>query len=245
MPIDYKMDQRYALVGKTRSGKTRFAMVLAGMFAQYLYYPWQIWWIDTKGDLADLVALRQFGFRNGASNRDMNSVGARPGALYFHIEPASYDDAQSVITQAQIIFAASMQRARSERMDYNNVLVIVDEYVAVVPSTRSPGAALKDIFQRGGGMKTGIIGCTQEPVYVPRQLISQATHVFLFNLTLDYDLERIRKMFPWYIPPLQRGDEFGFWHVDVDHEMEPQYYRNQFEWFESVKIDVPVVEAAS
>lgn len=238
------MSQRYALVGKTRSGKTRFAMVLAGMFAQYLYYPWQIWWIDTKGDLEDLNALRQFGFRNGANDRDMRSVGARPGALYFHIEPTNYLNPESVIDQAQAVFAASMQRAKAEKMTYNNVLVVVDEYVAVVPSTRSPGAALKDVFQRGGGMKTGIVGCTQEPTYVPRQLLSQATHIFIFNLTFDYDIDRIRKMYPFYTPPVERGDLYGFYHVYVDgSDRDVNYYRSQYDWWESVDIEVPVAVA--
>ena len=239
--ITFNMSQRYALVGKTRSGKTRFAILLAGLFAQHLSPPWEIWVIDTKGDLSDLQALRQFGFRNGASQRDMQSVGAIPGALYFHIEPLQYQDEQSVVQQAQVIFAAAMRRKDVERMPYNNVLVVVDEYVSVVPSTRSPGPALKDIFQRGGGLKTGIIGLTQEPAYVPRQLISQATHAFLFNLTLDYDIERIRKMYSFYEPPANRGDEYGFWHVQLDSSAEPTYYKNQFEWWQNLEIDVPVV----
>ncbi len=239
MAIEYKMDMRYALVGKTRSGKSRFAMVLAGMFAQFLYPPWQIWWIDTKGDLDDLLTLRQFGFRNGASARDMGTPGGVPGAIYFHIEPTDYNDEQSVIQQAQLIFAASMTRGRADKIPFNSILVIVDEYVQVVPSTRNPGAALKDIFQRGGGLKTGIIGLTQEPVYVPRQLISQATHAFLFNLSLDYDIDRIKKMFPWYETPLSRGDEYGFWHIFIDGSDGPQYYHNQFEWFESTDIEIP------
>lgn len=234
------MWQRNALVGKTRSGKTRFAIAMAGMYAQYLYYPYQIWWIDTKGDLDDLVALREFGFRNGASNQDMKTAGSIPGAIYFHIEPTDYTDDQSVVRQAQLIFAAAMQRGTQEKMDFNNVLVVVDEYVSVVPSQRSAGAALKDIFQRGGGKKSGIIGCTQEPTNIPRQLISQATHLFLFNLTYDYDIDRIRKMVPLYSPPIERGDEHGFYHVYVDGpSREIEYFRNQFEWWEQVDIKVP------
>lgn len=220
-------------------------MVLAGMFAQYLYYPWQIWWIDTKGDIADLVALRQFGFRNGAVTKDMNSQGARPGALYFHIEPTDYLDTASVISQAQIIFAAAMQRGRNERMDYNNVLVVIDEYVAVVPSERSAGAALKDIFQRGGGMKTGVIGCTQEPVSIPRQLISQATHLFVFNLTFDYDIKRMKSFIPEYSPPMERGDDYGFYHVTLEGAKNVQYYKNQYEWFQNVDMEIPYELVAS
>ena len=244
MAVRFLMEQRYALVGKTRSGKTRFAIALGGLFAQYLYPPWEIWWIDTKGDLDDLTALREFGFRNGASPRDLATPGAIPGALYWHIEPIDPSDEMSVINQAQIIFRAAMQRARQEEIDFNNILVVVDEYVSVVPSSRSAGAALKDIFQRGGGLKTGIVGLTQEPSFVPRQLISQATHVFLFNLTLDYDIDRIRKMFPWYEPPFKRGDDHGFYHVEVDSNDPPEYFRNQYEWWENLNIDVPLLEVA-
>jgi hypothetical protein len=243
--IEYNLYQRYALVGKTRSGKTRFGITLAGMFAQYLYYPYQIWWIDTKGSLEDLGTLRQFGFRNGASSQDMKSQGAIPGALYFHIEPTDYTDDQSVVRQAQLIFAASMRRAQTERMDYNNVLLVVDEYTSVVPSTRSPGSALKDVFARGGGMKCGIIGLTQEPSFVPRQLISQATHLFLFSLSLDYDIDRIKKMIPTYVPPIERGDPYGFWHIYLDDTtQQTEYFHNQMEWYEQVDIEVPLVLAS-
>jgi hypothetical protein len=242
--IEYNMSQRYAMIGKTRSGKTRFAIVIAGMFAQHLYPPWQIWWIDTKGDLDDLTALRSFGFRNGASKRDMQGFGAIPGALYFHLEPTDYTDSQSVINQAQYVFGYAMQRSSAERMPFNNVLCIVDEYVAVVPSARNPGAALKDILQRGGGMKTGLIGLTQEPVYVPRQLVSQATHIFLFNLTYEYDIEWVKRIYKQYEPPLRRGDGYGFFHIYVDGtEQEVNYYKNQFEWFESVDIEIPLAIA--
>jgi hypothetical protein len=241
LAVEYNMSQRYAMIGKTRSGKTRFAIVIAGMYAQHLWPPWEIWWIDTKGDLDDLNALRQFGFRNGANMQDMRSPGAIPGAFYFHIEPVDYGDPESVINQAQSVFAYAMQRGNNERMAFNNVLVVVDEYVAVVPSSRSPGAALKDILQRGGGMKTGLIGLTQEPVYVPRQLVSQATHIFLFNLTYEYDIEWVRRIYRGYEPPLARGDGYGFYHIFVDGlQQEVTYYRNQFEWFENVDIEIPL-----
>lgn len=245
MAIEYNMSQRYAMIGKTRSGKTRFAIVIAGMYAQYLHPPWEIWWIDTKGDLDDLNALRSFGFRNGASKSDMQSRGSIPGAVYFHLEPTDYSDASSVINQAQLIFAYAMQRSNADRLPFNNVLVVVDEYVAVVPSSRSPGSALKDILQRGGGMKTGLIGLTQEPVYVPRQLVSQATHIFLFNLTYEYDIDWVRKIYKGYEPPARRGDQWGFFHLYVDGssgggQQQVEYYRNQYEWFENVNIDVPV-----
>jgi hypothetical protein len=244
--IEYNMTQRYALVGKTRSGKTRFAITLAGMFAQYLYYPFEQWWIDTKGSLEDLNTLRQFGFRNGASPQDMKSQGAIPGALYFHLEPTDYTDDLSVVRQAQTIFAAAMRRAQNERLDYNNLLITVDEYTSVVPSTRSPGSALKDVFARGGGLKTGIIGCTQEPSFVPRQLISQASHLFLFSLSLDYDIDRIRKMVPSYVPPIERGDPYGLYHVYLDGtNQEIEYFHHQMEWYESINIEVPTYLVAS
>lgn len=46
MPVaQLRPQDRYALVGKTRSGKTALAMVLAGTFARTLAAPWEVWWI--------------------------------------------------------------------------------------------------------------------------------------------------------------------------------------------------------
>lgn len=225
-----KPNDRYAFVGKTRSGKTAQAMVLAGSFARALPPPWEVWWVDTKLDPDDLKALRKWGFRNASSVRDRTESGGLVNALYFRVEPKS-DSEDSVVEQAQEIFQAAYRR--------KHVLVVVDEYVHVCYSARSAGASLLDIFQRGGGRQVGLIGLTQEPVYVPRQLISQATHVCLFSLTYQNDIKYVRNICPIYTPPISVGDPYGFYWSWVDGHADWDYYKDQRTWYDQLEIAKP------
>lgn len=214
---------RYCLIGKTRSGKTALAMVLAGTFARILAPPWQVWWIETKHDPNDIVALRQWGFRNAASESDQQTSSIR-NAFYFIVESGDL----SVVEQAQQIFRSAYDR--------KHVIIVVDEYVQVVPSQQSAGAALLDVFQRGGGRNVGLIGLTQEPVYIPRQLKSQATHLVMLSLTYDTDIEHVQKMVRQYRNPLSMGDKYGFWWKWADGGGEVVYYPNQRLWYEQLSV---------
>jgi len=208
-------------------------MVLAGTMAIALRNTdWQVWMLTTKGDPNDLVDWRKWGFRNYAAPKDRETT-LLPNALYFRIDVknAKGEDV-SQIDQAQRIFNAAYLRQR--------VICIVDEYVSVVTSTRNAGQSLLDIFQRGGGRTVGLIGLTQEPVYVPRQLISQATHIFLFTLTHTYDIKYASTICPNYIPPSTRGDPYGFYYKWVDGPSnEWMYYQNQKEWYKDLGIAMP------
>ena len=239
MPISQlRPNERYAFVGKTRSGKTALAMVLAGTFARTLPPPWEVWWVDTKGDPSDIAALRRWGFRNGVSKKDRSpEAGGLKNALYFRIEShTKTGDELNVPDQAQAIFAQAYSR--------KHVLVVVDEYVQVVYSKVTAGSALMDIFQRGGGRQVGLIGLTQEPVYVPRQLISQATHVCLLSLTYQADIKYVKNLCPVYVPPNKVGDPYGFWWSWVDGHGEWDYYKDQSVWFDKLEAAKPVSEGS-
>lgn len=229
----FKPNERFALIGKTRSGKTSLAMTLSGTFALSLWTTdWQVWMLDTKGDPDDLTGWREWGFRNIASDNDQ-ATSLLKNALYFRIDTK---DAQgndiSVVDQCQVIINAAYERG--------NVILVIDEYVSVVASRQEPGKPLKDVFQRGGGRKVGLIGLTQEPVFVPRQLLSQATHIFLFTLTYDYDIEWAKKICKSYVPPATRGDVHGFWYKWVDGPSNRwQYYPHQKAWYEDLRIAMP------
>lgn len=229
----FKPNDRYAMIGKTRSGKSLLSMVLAGTMAMALAAtPWEVWVLETKGDPNDLVTWRRWGFRNAASPQDQDTSVLK-NALYFRIDSkdANGNDV-SVKEQAQAIINAAYTRGQ--------VVIVVDEYVSVVMSARSAGAPLLDVFQRGGGRTVGLIGLTQEPVYVPRQLLSQATHVFMFTLTHEYDLDWAKKICPGYVPPSARGDIHGFYYKWIDGPTnEWRYYAHQKAWYNSMGIMLP------
>ena len=228
MPIaQLKPNDRYALVGKTRSGKTMLAMVLAGTFARALPPPWEVWWLDTKNDPKDLKDLRKWGFRNAASEQDLTTSMIR-NAKYFYIESNEEHYDPSTVEQVQEICRLAYSRKK--------VIVVIDEYVQAVPSQRNAGDALLNIFQRGGGRDVGLIGLTQEPKYIPRQLISQATHSVLLSVTYGYDVEYLQAIDKAYQSPNKLGDPYGFWWRWNDGGGELTYYPNQKVWYEQVKV---------
>lgn len=217
-------NDRFCLIGKTGSGKTALAMVLAGTFARILPPPWQVWWIDTKHDPDDIAALRKWGFTNAASTQDRDNSNIK-NALYFII-PSGKD--ADVVEASQAVFRAAYAR--------RHVVLVVDEYVQVVPSSVNAGAALLDVFQRGRGRQVGLIGLTQEPVYVPRQLKSQATHLIMLSLTYATDIEHVHKMVPEYTNPQSFGDTYGFYWKWSDGHGEVVYYPNQRVWYDQLDV---------
>jgi energy-coupling factor transporter ATP-binding protein EcfA2 len=226
-----KPNERYALVGKTRSGKTALAMVLAGTFAMALPDPWEVWWIDTKNDDKDLRALRKWGFRNAASEAD-RETSLVPNAIYWRVESHS-DSGEDLSTIDQVGVILEMAYRR------RNVLIVIDEYAQVVPSARNAGKPLLDVFQRGGGRDVGLIGLTQEPVFVPRQLLSQATHLVLLNLSFQRDIDYIKQFCPQYVKPASIGDTHGFYWSWVDGAADWTYYPHQRDWYNSLQVQIP------
>lgn len=178
--VTFTTSDRLALVGKTRSGKTVATIVLVTMMLPFVYppvskLPFEIWWIDTKGDKKDYRRLLKWGFREVS-----RAPKGWPRKL-FVVRSTNPSDELSVAKQVQAIAWRASKRG--------NVILVIDEYVSCVMSSRSMGAGLKNVSQRGGGLHVGLIGGTQEPVGVPRQLLSQATHEFLFNVTFRRDVE--------------------------------------------------------
>jgi hypothetical protein len=232
MPIaTLKPNDRYAFVGKTRSGKTALAMVLAGTFARTLSSPWEVWWIDTKNDPKDIAALRKWGFRNGAEPEDRKPErGGLMNASYFKI--VENQGGASTVDQVQYYC--------QQAYDRGHVIIVIDEYVQAVPSIKNAGQSLLNVFQRGGGKNVGLIGLTQEPVYVPRQLISQATHLCLLSLTYEADIKYVRNLCPTYVPPIKVGDPYGFYWSWVDGSGEWDYYTNQAAWYNQLDVAKPL-----
>lgn len=211
MAIKLSTSDRYAFIGKTRSGKTFATTALCALLLPWQYpavdangkkrkKPWQIWWVETKGAGKDIGRLYKWGFRPASAAPDDWP------RLLFKVRAVNREDELSVSKQVQALCWRASDRG--------NVILVIDEYVSVCHSSRSTGAGLKNVFQRGGGLHCGLIGGTQEPVGIPRQLVSQATHAFLLNVTYQHDVDWCNELCPSYGegPP----DPYGFWYRWLD-----------------------------
>jgi hypothetical protein len=218
---DINFNQRFAVVGKTRSGKSTYALILACLLVPFVKKTKnsdvEVWWADTKHDPRDIEALKKWGFTTDPK--------AKSNYRLFHIV-GNKEEKVKQWESAQKLFQAAYERC--------GVLVVVDEYRQVVPNTVNAGDDLLDLFTRGGGRGAGVIGETQEPVYVPRQLLSQATHQMFFDLSYPNDIKRIQEFYaPYDRPLITRGNNHGFFHVAVDYDGLGVYYPHVRNWVES------------
>jgi energy-coupling factor transporter ATP-binding protein EcfA2 len=202
----YAPYQRFAVVGKTGSGKTFFTVVLACLLIPADDPDWQVWWLDSKHDPKDAAMLRKWGFgKKGSSRKHIRLEGAYP----------AYD----------------AQRYAQLALDRGNVLLVADEYKHISISARRAGPGLEGVHLRGRSLNVGLVSQTQEPVEVPRQHLSQCAHVFLFDLSYPADQKYARSLFPAYERP---RDVHGFYHAYIDGGAVWRYYPHVKAWHDAV-----------
>lgn len=228
--IELKPNDRYTLIGKTGSGKTQFTTTLATTIVAEINEktdgdPWHVWWCDTKGDPADIARLRKWGYV-----RVKRLVDNKPDGpelyRYFKLEPTD-PNAENCSAEANLTAKAAYAHGR--------VLYVADEFVQVIQSSRRMGRPLQDLHQRGRGRMVGFMGQTQEPVDIPRQLISQATHLFIFNLTHQRDIDYVRNFHKDYVLPLEMGYEHGMWYRHIDGTTGWRFFKHERDFYEWIK----------
>ncbi len=191
---------RYVVLGKTGTGKTFASLYLARYIGDAQTSPrWRFVFIDTKGVTEDRRRAQKLGFKS-VKLKDL----AKSSEKYIIVSLSS-DEKSSIKDKAARVFRWAYRR--------QYVMVIVDEYTQVVESKMNAGEDLLNIFTRGRGRHVGIIGDTQEPVGIPRQLFSQASHVFIFRLWAANDIKAVKEVFSQYEPPRQ---SHGFYYRWVD-----------------------------
>lgn len=217
MSVTIAPNHRIAIVGKSGSGKSHMAVILACVLVPADEDTWQVWWLDTKGDIRDQDMLRRWGF-----TQDMPGPGARKLILL-------HDDTDDVVSLRVNWWC-------QQALKRHNVLVVIDEYSHACMSSRRAGPGIAGIFKRGRGLNVGIIGATQEPVDIPRVLFSQAYHVLLFDLFYERDIEYIQKMCRVYERPPDT-DPYGFYWGAVESRARWQYYRHVRAWHDTLTDD--------
>lgn len=95
--------------------------------------------------------------------------------------------------------------------------VVVDELMNVCPSPFNMPEYLKGIYTRGRELGVTAWACTQRPIGVPNVCISEATHLFIFDLNLPQDRKKIVEVSG--IPTLmKRPGKRNFWYFKTGED---------------------------
>ena len=203
--IRYSPAQRWAVLGKSGSGKTFATVLVAAALVPFSSRDWQVWWLDSKHDPDDLALLHRWGYRP-AMEREARATPRR----IFDLRGSR----AAVHEQAQLISARALE--------VGGVLLVYDEYGQLVKSKVDAGVEIENVHKRGRGLDVGSIGGVQEPAYCPRYLFSQANHLLIGSLTHLRDVKIARELNPRYAPgwPEERPDTVpdphGFWLKHLD-----------------------------
>ena len=209
MAVVMAPNHRYSIIGKTGSGKTIFTIVLVCLLVGPDDPVWEVWWLDSKRDPRDQALLRKWGFGRTKSRK------------LIVLDPAD----GPIPVQANDLAAKAIAR--------KNVLIVHDEYKHQCQSSIKAGYGIEDCHLRGRGLNVGQCGETQEPVYVPRQLLSQATHLYLFDLTYPKDIQYARTLCATYERP---PDPYGFYYCHIDGDAVWRYYPHVKAWYDTITL---------
>lgn len=232
LKLQLRANDRYAVIGKSNSGKTSFAARLAiylkvALMQYNIANPdmpqWKIVGLDTKMSDDDVELFDAMG--QITDNPQKLFIKEQVGRVW---QPPT--ERSKRLTKEEIVLAS--QYIFGEAYERTHVVVYIDEYKSVVVNARDAGSNLEDIFSRGRGKRVGLIGTTQEPVYVPRQLLSQATHVFLFDLYYPRDIEVARELCPEYERP---PHPHGFFYLNTDKRHPWVYFENYQMFFQMLQ----------
>ena len=95
----------------------------------------------------------------------------------------------------------------------------IDELMGVGNATRFP-KFYKACLTRGRELGISVWSCTQRPATIPIISMSEATHLFIFNLAMKKDRERIAEI-AGHGNFLQTPGKFVFWYFDTTKEAAP------------------------
>jgi energy-coupling factor transporter ATP-binding protein EcfA2 len=226
----YAPNDRISFVGKSGSGKTTAAICVACALVPHSETGpddgWEIWWIDSCQKEDDIKTLKQWGFDRGFNTRRGRRSNRR---LLTITEPDTGDkDGIPLWQQCDDICKRALKRRR--------VLLCVDEYSHVKLSTRRTGPQLGNVHKRGRGLGVGLLGLTQEPVEIPRQLLSQAVHLHLHDVSYPADIKYAKTLYAGYghNATAERPDRpphpHGFYSAHIDGAAIWTYYRSIGQW---------------
>lgn len=205
-----RFDQRLLIAGMTRSGKSELARYL---FAQMRV---RRVLVDPKREWALGVGIPRHDLAAQTMEDAITEVEAIDWTLpVVHVAPAwlgkrGHRDAARY--QLEALFARIMRIP-------GDLHVWIDEGYGVSSATWAP-AGLIELEVAGGGRHKGTTTCTQRPVNVAKELLTEASHLFLFGPLDKEDVREVLRGCSSFLPP-ERALElmaaqplYGYLYVD-------------------------------
>jgi DNA helicase HerA-like ATPase len=197
--MQIQFNQRVAIFGKTRSGKSYFAKSLL------LSYP-RICVHDRKHEHFDLIQRYHFSPVKTPEELILAIQKNKKRIIYQPADPST-EDFDEV---CRIIFATG------------NICLVVDEAASYVSATKIP-FWFGEILRLGALRGIGVISISQRPRAIHNTIISESEYIFAFRLHLKTDRDKLREVIGEEVETLRQMPYYHFmvWDGDEVRYCEP------------------------
>lgn len=191
--MQIQTNQRIAIFGKTRSGKSFFSKSLLLSYPRVVFH-------DRKMEHIDLI--RQYHFSPVGTHEELiNAIQkGKKRMIYQPVDP-SVEDFDEV---CRIIYNAG------------NICLVVDEASSYVTAAQIP-FWFSEILRLGALRGIGCISISQRPRAIHNTIISESEFIFAFRLHLKTDRDKLREVIGEEVEALRQMPYYHFitWDGDV------------------------------
>jgi len=194
--ISIQTNERVYIVGKTRSGKTFLARHLLRPVRRLIV-------ADPKAGLASW-GLQDWNHETIRSFEEGEDVRLR-------IVPEPGQDLEQFWDEALWMV-----------YEVGDCVLYIDEAYLLTEGNRYP-QSLMFIWTTGRERDIGAFSVSQRPRHIPKYLISEAEHFFVFRLLIEEDRKYVAGFtHAAMVAPIPRDDSHGFWYMSLEM-LEPIY----------------------
>lgn len=105
--------------------------------------------------------------------------------------------------------------------------IVVDETSSIANKRGESGVSFQRLLKQGRSKRKCFIGCAQETAYIPRQLVTQATHFVRFRLVGKFDPRMGNSLVGRDDKAEEPQNRWGFFYARSDNKIAREYARYQ------------------